>query len=143
MESTLLSGTRMETQQRAQVGVSKHTGLQMFCKSCCRGVLNNICATHLSPAPVSFFRLCFHFALCQHFCSPSSISAVCWGSEPGPPFPPSLSSPPTPVSQLVLVSVMEHIWERLSLYSPSAEVWLKAEGCSLLRDRREGPVYFW
>uniref|UniRef100_A0A8D3BWQ1 EGF-like domain-containing protein n=1 Tax=Scophthalmus maximus TaxID=52904 RepID=A0A8D3BWQ1_SCOMX len=48
-----------------------------------------------------------------------SINPVCWGSSPlhpsffSPP-PPPPPPPPHPVSQLLLVSLMDHIWERLS-----------------------------
>lgn len=61
--------------------------------------------------PVSLF----HSDLGQRLCSHSiSINPVCWGSSPAPPrfFLPS--PPPHPVSQLILVSVMDHIWEGLS-----------------------------
>lgn len=57
----------------------------------------------------------FHPVLGQHLCSHSShINPVCWGPSPAPPPLSSPEPPPLhhPVSQLILVSVMGHIWHR-------------------------------
>lgn len=92
--------------------------------SCCccrggggRGVVSGY--VYVSPFFSPFFPSPYFFsppaALLANTCvHSSSINPVCWGSStvslPPPPPPPP---PPHPVSQLMLVSVIEHIWERL------------------------------
>lgn len=89
-------------------------------RRCCRGGGRGVVSGYVCVSPFFFppsSRLPTFFsppaALLANTCvHSSSINPVCWGSStvslPPPPPP-----PPHPVSQLMLVSVIEHIWERL------------------------------
>lgn len=74
--------------------------------SCCGGVLGSI-----SVSPSSFFPIFLAYT-CVPIPAPSTLSAG--GHRRFPPLSPPPPPPPRPVSQLSPVSVMDHIWERLS-----------------------------
>lgn len=90
--------------------------LALTLPSCCGGVLDYIHAPSADSLFSPRFSLFFHCTFGQHLCShSSSINSVCWGSSPPPPsfFCPPPPPPFYPVSQLMLVSVIDHIWDRL------------------------------
>lgn len=84
----------------------------------CQAAVEECWTTFTSPS-FSFFSLfpfISPFSLLANTCvlipAPSTLSAGGHRQIPSPPF--FLLPPPYPVSQLTLVSVMDHIWERLS-----------------------------
>lgn len=106
-------GILMEIKHINRFKLSKSRPALCLLPSCCGGVLDYIRASPSSSLfpPVSPFSPCswptlvFSFQLHQ-----PCLLGVIAGSPPL--FPPLL--PPHPVSQLTCVSVIVHIWERLS-----------------------------
>lgn len=74
---------------------------------------------HLHLTPLFFFRLLFYTVILANILIPAPSTLSAGGHRQPPPpshffsslFPPPF---PHPVSQLILVSVIDHIWERLS-----------------------------
>lgn len=84
--------------------------------SCCGGVLDYVCVSPSSPLYLPF-SLCSWPTLVVSFqlhqpCLLGVIASPHLSFPPPPPRP-----PPHPVSEPILVSVMDYIWERLSCFS--------------------------
>lgn len=102
----------------------------MFSKSCCRGVLNNICTIRFFPSPSPFSDFVFTLLSANTFALILAPSALSAGGHSQ--VPPSCFSTPACFSNRPHVGEIEPL-------RASAEVWLKAEGC-LLPLRRDQSI---